>query len=142
SKPICSRTARGGLSGEALERGKEKAAGPTPYRFLRKLDLLSAVDGFFEVGAGSELRHSAGSNFDRGPGLRVPSIARFPLRNGKCPEPDQSNTVPFFQRAGNAIYGCVDCASGLSLANAAAGRDPVNKICFVHGSSWGRSLST
>jgi len=58
--------------------------------------LLAAVDGLLQVRAGGKLCYATGSNFEGGPGLRIASIARLPLRDGECTKPDQSDAIAFF----------------------------------------------
>jgi len=67
-----------------VDRPKQKRQGrPPAVIFEIKETLLAAVDSLLEFGAWSEFLLPAGSNFNGGPGLRIASIARLPLRNGK-----------------------------------------------------------
>src|SRR6267154_3223214 len=60
---------------------KIRRQGRSPAVHLEEFKLLAAIDGLFQFGASSELGDATGGNFDSGPGLRIASIARLPLRN-------------------------------------------------------------
>ena len=70
---------KAGVKARALR--QEKTAGPTPCRVSRRLVLLAAVDGLFQLCAGCKFGYAAGGNFNSGSGLRIASISRLPLRN-------------------------------------------------------------
>src|SRR6185437_3621731 len=118
------------------QKQKNGRADPLPF-CNSKIVLLAAVDGLFQFCAGGELCHATGSDLDGGAGLRVPAVARFALRNGKGSKADEGDAVAFLQCAGDALHGRVDCAGSLGLADAASRSNTIDKICFIHGSSWG-----
>src|SRR4051794_39656834 len=91
-------------------------------RYTKPLELLF-VDCFFQFDARGELRYLAGSDLDRRAGLRVPAIARAPLRDREGSKPNQRNAFTFFQSRGDAVDQCVDRRSRLGLADVGCTRD-------------------
>src|ERR1700723_1243333 len=104
--------------------------------------LLTAVDGFLELGTGGKLCYFAGGDFNGGARLRITPIARLSLGYREGAKTNQCYPITLLQRRRDAVHGCVNCGSGLSFTDAATRRDSVNEIGFIHRISWQVSLSS
>src|SRR5579863_2175997 len=104
--------------------------------------LFAAVDGFLELGTGGKLCYFAGGDLDGGARLRVTPIAGLSLRYREGAKTNQCYPITLLKRGRNAVHGCVNCGSRLSLTDAATRRDSVNEIGFIHRISWQVSLSS
>src|SRR5580704_12192665 len=100
---------------------KKRQGRPLPSRKYPRIlgPLLTFIHDFLQLISGSKFGDSTGSDLDGGTRLRVSAITGLTLRDGKCAESNQGDSVPFFKGSGNAVHGGVDRGRRLRLRNVA-----------------------
>jgi hypothetical protein len=93
---------------------------------------LLACNGGLQAGAGGELRHCLGGDFQRRAGLRVLAGARGAIHGLESAETDQGNRVAFRDHCGDYFGHRIDGLVYGGLRQLGALRYCVNQFALVH----------